>query len=99
MKTIRTKSNMDNNMVTEKTWTEFQSTGLFLFINQILHVFGWAIVYEINDKEEITKVYPARVKYRGFAGVVVEKAYHDIAKFVKDNAEELYKEAEFDDKI
>jgi hypothetical protein len=36
--------------MTKKEWSEFRSTGLLLFINQILHVFGWAIVFEIYYK-------------------------------------------------
>lgn len=60
-------------MVTEKTWEDFRSTGLLLIINQFLHIFGWAIVfdYETYDKETetgiIRRVYPARVKFRGFS--------------------------------
>ena len=53
-------------MITEKTWEEFKSCGLLLFINQILHIFGWAICFEYDEtQEKIIKVYPARVKFRG----------------------------------
>jgi hypothetical protein len=34
-------------MVTKKEWSEFRSTGLVLIVNQILHIFGWALVFEI----------------------------------------------------
>ena len=37
-------------MVNKKTWKEFQESGLFWWINMILHTFGWAIVIE-QDKE------------------------------------------------
>lgn len=53
-------------MVNKKTWKEFRDSGLLWFMNMILHTFGWAITLEIND-DEITDVYPARVKYRGFS--------------------------------
>jgi hypothetical protein len=81
-------------MITEKTWEEFKSCGLLLFINQILHIFGWAICFEYDEKQEnIIKVYPARVKFRGFDNKNVSKSYEDLSKYMKDNAETFYKEA------
>ena len=81
-------------MITEKTWEEFKSCGLLLFINQILHIFGWAICFEYDEKQEkIIKVYPAIVKFRGFDNKNVSKSYEDLSKYMKDNAETLYKEA------
>jgi hypothetical protein len=79
-------------MVTKKEWSEFRSTGLLLFINQILHVFGWAIVFEM-DGEIVKSVYPARVKFRGFNNDSVTEAYAKISDYLKENAEELSKEA------
>jgi len=80
--------------VTDKTWEEFRSTGLLLFINQILHVFGWAIVMQINGKNEITKCYPARVKFRGFGNDSVQREYMKITQYLKENADQLLKEAQ-----
>jgi len=80
-------------MVTKKEWSEFRSTGLVLILNQILHIFGWALVFEIEN-EEIKNVYPARVKYRGFDEKSTEKAYKNISKFMIDNAKELNDEAQ-----
>ncbi len=81
-------------MVTKKTWVEFRKTGLFLFINQILHVFGWAIVFEIDDESgEITKVYLARVGFRGFDNEDVSESYLKISKFLDENSTELLNEA------
>ena len=37
-------------MITEKSWEEFKGTGLLLIVNQILHIFGWAIVAEIETE-------------------------------------------------
>ena len=45
-----------------KNWNEFRETGLFWFINSILHVFGWVIDIEASNNE-ITDVYPARTEY------------------------------------
>lgn len=79
-------------MVTKKEWIEFRSTGLLLIINQILHIFGWAIVYEM-DGDEVKSVYPARVKFRGFNNENVSQSYQKISEYMKDNASELLDEA------
>ena len=79
-------------MVTKKEWIEFRSTGLLLIINQILHIFGWAIVCEM-DGEEVKSVYPARVKFRGFNNENVSQSYQKISEYMKDNASELLDEA------
>jgi len=78
-------------MVTKKDWNEFRNTGLVLFINQILHVFGWAIVFEVEN-DEVKSVYPARVKYRGFNENSVSKSYQKISEYMKNNASDLYEE-------
>lgn len=80
-------------MVTKKDWKEFRSTGLVLIINQILHIFGWAIVFEIEDNI-IKDVYPARVKFRGFGNDSTSEAYQKLSKYMLENAEELNKEAQ-----
>ena len=87
------------NMVNKKNWKDFRETGLLLFINQILHVFGWAIVfdYESYDEEKdegvIKDVYPARVSFRGFDNNSVSESYIKISKYLKKNIEKLDKEA------
>lgn len=79
-------------MVKEKTWKEFRETGLLLIINQILHIFGWAIVFNFEG-DKITSVYPARVKFRGFDNKNIEENYIKVSKYMVDNAEDLYIEA------
>lgn len=79
-------------MVTKKEWKEFRATGLFLIINQLLHVFGWALVMEF-DGENIMNVYPARVKYRGFDSNVQSLGYQRVSKYLKENINELEEEA------
>ena len=79
-------------MVTKKEWSEFRSTGLVLIVNQILHIFGWALVFEMEG-DEVKSVYPARVKLRGFAKKHTEEAYKKVSQFMLDNAKELNDEA------
>ena len=79
-------------MIIKKDWKEFQKTGLLLIINQFLHVFGWAIVFEIEN-DIIKNVYPARVKFRGFDNKSVTEEYIKVAEYLNENSEELLKEA------
>lgn len=79
-------------MINEKSWKEFRESGLFWFVNSILHTFGWAFVIEFNEGE-ITRAYPARVKFRGFTEKINTDGYKKVSKYLKDNIEELEKEA------
>ena len=81
-------------MIDRKDWSEFRNVGLLWWINMILHTFGWAIVYEFNDEQEIINVYPARVKFRGFNEQNNSKGYTKISKYMNNNALELLKECE-----
>lgn len=80
-------------MITKKSWKEFRETGLLWFINSILHLFGWAIVVEMNDNELID-VYPARVKFRGFDEASNAKGYTKISRYLYEEIDELLDEAE-----
>lgn len=79
-------------MVERKTCKEFQNTGLLLFINQFLHIFGWAIIVETCKDSGISLMYPARVKFRGFDDRSVSEAYIKLSEYMKDNAETLLSE-------
>jgi hypothetical protein len=76
-------------MVTKKSWNEFRETGLFVFINSILHAFGWAIVVEVDESGDVKNCYPARVKYRGFTESDTEESHKRIGNYLKENAEQL----------
>jgi len=86
-------------MVEEKTWKEFRKSGLLWWINMILHTFGWAIVVNFKDYDketddgEIDKVYPARVKFRGFNEDSNTLGYKRVSNYLKENAEQLEKES------
>ena len=80
-------------MLTKKSWKEFKDSGLLFVVNQFLHIFGYAIVFEYNDNNEIIKVYPARTKFRGFGEKQIAEGYKNISKYMKDNSEELLKES------
>jgi len=79
-------------MIEIKTCRDFQNTGLLLLINQILHVFGWAIVIQIDGKKQT--MHPARVKFRGFDSNSVTQSYVNISKYIKSECNNLLNEAE-----
>jgi len=82
--------------VTQKTWSEFRQTGLMTMINTFLHIFGWAIVVQINDDgSEI--VYPARTVFRGFSEQSQAASYNKITTYMKTNIDELVKESAIDE--
>ena len=80
-------------MITRKTWKEFKDNGLLFITNQLLHIFGYAIVFNLDDKGNIKEVYPARVKFRGFGNEQIEEGYKKISTYIKDNANELEQES------
>jgi len=82
----------DKQMVFPKKWEEFRNTGLLLFINQFLHIFGWAIVVEVDEQNNIIKCYPARVKFRGFNFESQDEAFIKISEYMNNNSEELLRE-------
>lgn len=78
--------------VEKRDWNEFRKTGLFMFINTILHAFGWAIVVEVDNYKElgdeapVTNVYPARVKFRGFGEIEQTDMHERIADYLSKTA-------------
>lgn len=79
-------------MVRRKTWEEFKESGMLWWINMILHTFGWAIVFEYENSK-IVNVYPARVKYRGFAEQNNTEGYIKVSQYLKDNVDNILKES------
>lgn len=72
--------------------SEFRKSGLLAFINTILHAFGWSIVCNI-DKDGNETLLPARVVYRGFSEKSQENMYKNISTYLKENIDDLEKEA------
>ena len=80
-------------MVDKKNWEDFSNNGFLWFVNSMLHIFGWAIVYERNENREITQVYPARVRFRGFSENTNTMGYQKLSKYLVDNSEDLLQES------
>ena len=79
-------------MVNKISWKDFKDSGMLCWINMILHTFGLAIVFDMENGE-IKDVYSARVKYRGFGEKNNTEGYMNVSKYLVDNSEELLKEA------
>ncbi len=75
------------------SWKEFRDNGMLWLVNTILHLFGYAIVYEIEN-EEIIDVYVARVSFRGFSEKLNSDGYIKVSKYLSENINDLLKEAE-----
>lgn len=80
-------------MVTEKSIQEFREAGMLWFANSLLHVFGWAIVAETNDAGQPVRLYPARVKYRGFSPDLNDIGYSQVSQYMQNNADILLAES------
>ena len=78
--------------IQEKTWKEFQETGLLWFANRILHLAGWAIVLVVEADGTISKVYPGRVKFRGFCTDLETQGFRRLTNYFQANIDELMKD-------
>lgn len=79
-------------MKVEESIQKFKDSGMLWFSNMILHTFGWALVVEYEDKKPI-RMYPRRVYFRGFSEEANTDGYIKVSKYMIENANELYKEA------
>jgi hypothetical protein len=78
--------------VRKKSWEEFRKVGLLWWINRILHLFGWAIVFDMTPKGKVLNVYPARVTFRGFHEKDEDAGFRNLSGYLKDHADDLQKE-------
>lgn len=82
----------------KRTWNDFRNAGMVWFINRILHVFGWAIVYELrHGSEDILDVYPCRCRFRGFHKEDEERGFREVTNFVKKNIRDLVEDLDHGD--
>lgn len=81
-------------MMERKSWEEFRNSGMLWWINMILHTFGWTIAMDVEDDGSVSKVYPARVKFRGFTEQINSDGYIKVSNYLKDNADDLVEESE-----
>lgn len=81
-------------MIERRSWGEFRTTGLLWFINTILHAFGWAITFNVDDDGNVIDAYPSRVKFRGFSEKINSDGYAKVSHYLQENIDTLVSEAE-----
>ena len=81
-------------MVEEMNIDDFRNSGLLWFINQQLHVFGVALVVDVDDEGKAIRMYPGRCKFRGFSEESNTRGYTKLSKYMVEHAEELLKDCE-----
>jgi len=80
-------------MIDKKSWGEFRNSGMLWFVNMILHTFGWALVVSVDDNDNVTSCFPARVKCRGFSVNSNTKGYVAVSEYLKNNIDDILEEA------
>lgn len=77
-------------MMKKKTWQEFRDAGLLWWVNRLLCLFGWCIVFDMDDNDNILDVFPARTKYRGFTDEAEKDSISIWSAYMGKNAGELF---------
>ncbi len=75
-------------MIERRTWEEFKNAGLLWWVNRILHIFGWAIVFEM-DSGKVTEVYPAHCRFRGFSEEAETDGHRKLAVHIVNEIERI----------
>ena len=79
--------------INRKGWGEFREAGLLWWVNRGLHLFGWAIVLEVEDDGSVSECNPARAPSRGFCRADEEDGFRLLSSHLEENAAELNDEA------
>ena len=80
-------------MIEKRSWAEFHNAGLLWWVNRALHLFGWALVAE-TDKGEITNVYPACCRFRGFSAEVEDDGFKKLTNHLSERWPEIEEDVE-----
>lgn len=79
-------------MVEKISMDEFRNSGALWWINQQLHLFGMAIVVDLDSNGVAYNMYPVRADYRGFSEEVNDDGYKKLTKYLNDNINSLLKD-------
>lgn len=90
---IAAPGSLDNPHLRERPIEEFQATGLVFLVNSILHVFGWALTIVCERDGSMSRLYPSRTSYRGFAPEAVERGYGKLNDYLCGNVHRITAEA------
>lgn len=81
-------SQRQKDMIEPKTWQEFRDSKLLWWVNRTLHLFGWAIVCEVEN-DRILSVYPAKVKFRGFSEESEADGFTGLTEYLEMNIKNI----------
>jgi len=76
-------------MIEKSTWGAFREAGLLWWINRGLHLFGWAIVVDVDEDGEVTDCYPARCGFRGFSEESETRGFAKLTAHLEENLERM----------
>ncbi|MBC17027.1 MAG: hypothetical protein CL942_08245 [Desulfovibrio sp.] len=77
-------------MLEKQSWENFREAGLLWWVNRILHLFGWALVCEVDEETKaVTSVYPARCRYRGFPEENESEGFKKVTDHLASNIKDL----------
>lgn len=80
-------------MLKEVSWDSFVANGMFWLINRSLHMLGYALVRELDDKGKTMRVYPAECRFRGFSDEVEARGFKSVTNYMKKNIVKLVRDA------
>ena len=81
-------------MMNRKTWKEFQDSKLLWWVNRMLHIFGWSIMFLVEKDGQISDVFPARVSFRGFDRKTEEEGFAGLTQYIKNSIDDIYSDTE-----
>lgn len=90
---MKNKPKITRKMIARMSWDDFRKTGLLLFVNSFLQIFGLSIVLVIRDDDgTAVDAFPARNRFRGFDEKDTTEAYQKLNKYIKRNAKRFCKD-------
>ncbi len=93
---------MTKNMTEERSWEEFRASGLAWWINRTLHLFGWALVFEVDDtakplgKQKVVRCYPAHCRFRGFGEESESRGFRKLTAHIEESLDRMKRDAHDD---
>lgn len=81
-------------MLKPASWDTFRRSGLLWWVNRTLHLFGWAIVVQVDEAGKVTKAYPARSRFRGFDSESEDQGYKRLTEYLRRNVAQLKRDVE-----
>jgi hypothetical protein len=65
-------------------------------MNRFLHLYGFALSYHLNEATgEYSDFYVCRTIFRGYDEPYDSEGFERVARYMKENAEQLYAEGEY----